>query len=115
MPGGQALADGQHIVGHIPAGALIDGWQAWIEPTKLFGADVIVSLGTVDNPTLFLNGVTVVDGGATHNAPITPVELYVSNEPLVATITTTVKNPGGVINFDVRYTEVDTKAGKYTY
>lgn len=115
MPGGQPLEDGQHVVGHLPVGALIDGFQSWIKPNELFGADVVISLGIPSNPSLFFDGETVPDGGATHNDVDVPVEMFVSNEPLIATITTTVKNPAGAINFDVRYTEVDTKAGMYTY
>ena len=115
MPGSQVLADGAHTVGHIPTGALISGFQAWINPTELFGANVTVSLGTADAPTLFLNAVVLTDGSSVANAATAPVELYVSNEPLVATITTTVKNSTARINFNVDYTEVDTKAGKYTH
>ena len=116
MPGGQALNVGeQHIVGHLPVGALVDGFQIWIKPEDLFDGDVVVDLGIPSNPTLFFSGATVTDGGSAHNPSDTPVEIYASNEPLVATITPVGSNPGGVINFDVRYTEVDTKAGKYTY
>lgn len=115
MPGGQALEDGQHTVGHIPVGALIDGFQAWIKPTELFGAAVTVSLGVPSNPTLFFDNVVIPDGGAIHNPSTAPVEMFISNEPLIATITTTTNNPEGAVNFSVRYTEVDTKAGKYTH
>ena len=116
MPGNQALNVGeQHIVGHLPVGALVDGFQVWINPDNLFGGDVVVDLGIPSNPTLFFSGATVTDGGAIHNASVDPVEIYATNEPLVATITPAGSNPGGIINFDVRYTEVNTKAGKYTY
>lgn len=170
MPGGVLLADGEHTVGHIPVGAVIDGFQVWIDPSELMGANVAVSLGIPSNKTALVSASIVTDGSFIANSTTAPVQEYISNEALVATIrpttagfaeasatttavyavsdkivdvatglvydcilvntvgilltnttyftvdaTATVKNAGGVINFNVDYTEVDTQAGKYTH
>jgi len=115
MPGGVTIENGVHIVGHIPAGSLIDGFQAWINGHEEFGGDVTLSLGTPDIPGLFFNGVTVLDGGTgLSNDPAVPINLLVSNEPLVATVTFAGTAPAGILNMLVSYTEIDTKVGKYT-
>lgn len=114
MPGGQALNVGeQHVVGHLPVGALVEGWQAYIRPDDLFGAAVTVTLGIPSNPGLFFSAAVLADGGSIMNSAAIPIEIYASNEPLVATITGGA--PGGIINFNVLYTEVNTKAGQYTH
>ena len=115
MPGGVVITDGVFTVGHIPVGAVISGFQSWINSNELFGADVVVSLGIPSNPTLFFNAVTLSDGGSIANASDAPVEEYVSNEDLIATIVTTVQNSTAMLNFNVDYSEADTKAGKYTH
>lgn len=116
MPGGIPLVAGTHTVGHLPVGALVEGWEAWINGDELFGGDVTLTLGIPSNPTLFFDSEVVADGGiSSKNAQDTPVEIYVSNEPLIATIALGGNEPGGVLNMNVKYSEIDTKAGKYTY
>ncbi len=115
MPGENILQAGAHIVGHLPGGSLVEGWSVWINDDEPFGGPVTLTLGTIDNPTMFADSLTVADGQSYTSAPGVSVLEFVDNEPLKATISLGGTAVTGVLNMAVTYTEVDTKVGKYAH
>jgi len=113
MPGGVTLVeDEQHVIGAIPKGALLKGWTAYVDGATAW--DVTVSIGTVDNPTLFATALTV--SSVNVNDKLLPFEFFFEESvDLVCTLAT---NSGGdadsAFQFVLDYTEVDTTCGAYT-
>ena len=112
MPGGVTLVeDEQHIIGAIPKGALLKGWTAYVDGVPW---NVTVSIGTVDNPTLFATALVV--SSVNVNDKTQPFEFFFEESvDLVCTLAT---NSGGdadsAFQFVLDYTEVDTTCGAYT-
>ena len=112
MPGEQVLPAGQHIIGAIPEGAVIESFHALAIG---WDADLVVSIGTEANPIEFLDNVTLVDNVSFGNAQDAPVELYYPTmEKLVLTIVSGNAGAQGALEFVIDYSELETKAGKYT-
>jgi len=113
MPGGQALEEGvQHIIGAIPQGALLKGWTASVDGAS--GWNVTVSIGTVDNPTLFATALGVSSTNV--NDKLLPFEFYFpEDEDIVCTLdTNSGKTDESSFQFVLDYTEVNTTCGAYT-
>jgi len=113
MPGGQVLEEGvQHVIGAIPTGALLKGWTASVDGNS--GWSVIVSVGTVANPTLFATALGVSSTNV--NDKTAPFEFYFpEGEDIVCTLDSVGQTPAdGVFQFGLDYTEVNTTTGAYT-
>lgn len=113
MPGGQTLAGNvAHVCGHIPDGALIKGWTAYVDAASGWG--VTVSIGTVANPTLFATALVVTSVNVNDKA--VPMEIFFPvGEDIVVNVTAGADTAGeGVFQFVLDYTEVNTTNGCYT-
>ena len=113
MPGGQALEEGiQHTIGAIPEGALLKGWTASVDGASVWS--VVVSIGTVANPTEFASSLGVSSTNV--NDKTAPFEFYYpEGEDIVCILTSSGQAPAdGVFQFTLDYTEVNTTCGAYT-
>lgn len=110
MPGEQVLEEGvQHTIGAIPQGALLKGWTANTEK----GWNVVVALGTAANPILFATALNVSSSNVNDKA--LPFEFYFpEGEDIVCTLTSNNTVDGGLFQFTLDYTEVNTTVGAYT-
>jgi len=108
LPGGVALPAGVHEIGKIPFGASINGFYAY---TLGFPADLVVSIGTAAEPTLFADNVTLVDGVPMRGG----LSLYYeTGATIVAQIVSGATGDVGAMSFEIDYTETETKTGAYT-
>jgi len=114
MPGGQDLEGGvNHIVGAIPVGALIKGWNASVNEASGWGVEV--SIGTSANPTLFATALTVTSSNVNDKLAVME-EFFPNGEDIIVNVITGagVADVGGIFTFVLDYTEVDTTCGAYT-
>jgi len=110
MPGGQPLEAGLHIFGVVPEGAVIESFRAI---ALGWDGDIVVSIGTVDDSTLFLDNVTLVDNISQGNPQDAPIELY-TNVGVELVIEVTGTGVDGLVEFVIDYSELDTNKGAYT-
>ena len=113
MPGGQPLVEGeQHVICAIPKGALLKGWTAFVDEAT--GWEVEVSIGTVDNPTLFTSALGV--SSVNVNDKTLPFEYFFEEitDVVCTLVTTTGGDDNSVSQFVLDYTEVETTCGAYT-
>ena len=114
MPGGQDFSVGsEHIVGRIPKASIITGF---IAIAAKLSSDIVVSLGTPDNPILLLDHETMSSGNSVANDPLSAMQHYFPDgSDVVLTI-----HSGGFntadsrFQFSIQVTELETKLGKYT-
>ena len=114
MPGGQSLPLGeQHIIGRIPKNSIVTGFQAIAQGLS---SDIVVSFGYTDNPVLFLDNATLVDGETAVNDQYSAMQHYFPDgADLVLTIHSGGFNtPNSILQTSVMVTELETKLGKYT-
>ena len=112
MPGSQVLPAGQHIIGAIPAGAVLESFHALAVG---WDGDITVNIGTEDNPSEFFAGAVLVNNASQANSPLAPMDIYFPvGELIVCEITAGNVGTEGLLEFVVDYSELDTTAGQYT-
>ncbi len=112
MPGSQVLPAGQHIIGAIPVGAVIESFHVL---ALGWDGDITVNIGTEANPSEFFSGAVLVDNNSQSNDLLLPVELYFpTGELIVCEITAGNVGTEGLLEFVIDYSELETTAGMYT-
>jgi hypothetical protein len=113
MPGGQPLAIGeQHTIGAVPEKCFTTGW---VFTAARLSSDVVVSVGFTDNPTFWLDNVTVSNGDVLTNDKLSAMQDYFPDgADIVLTVHSGTLNEDSLLRFVLLETELETKLGKYT-
>ncbi len=111
MPGGQTLAIGEeHIVGAVPKNSITTGWTATLNDSQ---EDIVVSVGFDGNTTFWLDNVTLTNGGTIVNDRLDPMQDYFPDgSDIIVTVHSGVIGAGR-FRFELEFTELETKLGKY--
>ena len=112
MPGSVVPAIGeQHTIGRVPKGSIVTGWTII---GKGFSSDVVVSVGFPDNPTFWLDNVTLVSTYTQTNDPLQPMQdLFKDGADIIITIHSGGFDGESEIRFVLNCVEYETKLGKY--
>lgn len=114
LPGGQSFVVGEEYrAARIPKASIVTGFQAI---AKKLSSDIVVSLGTPDNPLLFLDHETITSGNSVANDPTAAMQHYFPDgSDVVITIHSGgFDTPESEFVFSLFCTELETQLGKYT-